>query len=119
MVRRFSRLLGDNAPAYALMEYLTVYGSGQIHIPIGWRPCAVMVLFSRLFEEKSYTLYAADPIQELDSDPKLWVDYIDPYTGDYASPFDATGFWLQYRNIPRLDSRGELLGLRFNYVCES
>jgi len=114
MIRAFSTAYGDNAPAYARASLPTVFGSGQVHIPIGWVPSAAHVSFSRLFEEKQQAVvYSGDDHE----DPVVFVGYIDSYTDEYVTPYDSTGFWLQYRNIPELDSEGEPLGLDVVYLC--
>ena len=114
MIRAFSTSYGDNSPAYARAALPTVFGSGQVHIPIGWLPSAVAVSFSRLFDEKQQGAVYVDDNHE---DPVVFVGYIDVYTEEYDVPFTSTGFWLNYRNIPELDSEGSPLGLDINYIC--
>jgi hypothetical protein len=115
MIRAFSTAYGDNAPAYARLTLPEAFGSGQVHIPIGWMPSAVMVGFSRLFDEKAEALYREG--EDEHDDPVTFTAYIDPYTNEYADPYTSTGVWIQYRNIPELDGEGNPLGLDINYTA--
>jgi hypothetical protein len=117
MIRRFSRKSADNRPSSGLDEYPLTFGSGQLHVTIGWAPCTAIVSFPRLFEEK---LKAVAPLgtDETHDDPKIWVQKLDDY-GVNIDAYDATGFWMQYRNIPELDADGNAMGLQINYYCTS
>lgn len=115
MIRTYDKAYGDNAGAYATVSMPTVFGSGQVHIPLGWKPSVSLVAFSRLFDEKAKVVAEYDPTDY--EDPDLWVGYYNEYTAEFDDPFTSTGFWVQYRNIPELDGDSNPLGLNFNYIC--
>lgn len=113
MIRVFSRAEGDNAPAYARLTLPTTFGSGQVFVSVGFRPCTGTVSFSRLFEEKQAALWGHD--DESHEDPVVFLGYWDSYEDAYGDPFTDDGCWVSYRNIPELDSESALLGLDINY----
>jgi len=115
MVRVFSKRGGDNSGAYGEIQLPYLFGSGQYHVELGWRPSVAIVSFSREFEEKLKAVFelADDTPHE---DPEIWVGYIDAY-GDDTTPFDTTGFYVSYRNIPEFDGEALNLGLYFSYMA--
>lgn len=117
MIRIFSRALGDNAPAYARLILPTIFGSGQVFVSLGYRPCTGTVSFSRMFDEKSAALFAQDP--ENHDDPVVFIGYYDSYSDAYADPFTSDGMWLSFRNVPELDGSSNPLGLDVNYIAEA
>jgi hypothetical protein len=110
MIRYFSKEYGDNAPSQARLT-LSVSGSGQMHIDVGYRPSAASVAFARLFDERSDEILSYDVEDEHD-DPVVFVGYYNLYTDSYEEPYTDTGFWVQYRNIP------ETPGFDVNYYCD-
>lgn len=124
MIRRYNLSEGDNAPAYARLTIYGIYGSGSIHIDIGWRPTAVQVASARQFLrvwQGNYLVYNSYSYSYSYSYPYSY-SYSYPYSYSYEvtsydewsdgdefqvyvraqNPFTDTGWWLEYRNAPGL-----------------
>lgn len=101
MIRRYNLKEGDNAPAYAHFKIYNIWGSGEIHMDLGWEPTSVEVAFSRQYlriwkgDYLSFDSYTSSYDQYTDGDePQIYVRH--------SSPMTSSGFWITYRNIPGL-----------------
>jgi len=113
MIRRYNLSEGDNAPAYAHFKIYGIYGTGSIHIDLGWEPTAVEISFSRQylriwkgtylsFNPASYGVVESYDQYADGDEPQVFVRH--------ENAFTSTGFWLQYHNIPGL--------LDVSYYCQ-
>ena len=105
MIRRYNLSEGDNAPAYAHFKVFNIYGSGELHIDLGWAPTGVEVAFSRQYLRiwKGDYLYFNPASYGVESSYDEYTDGDEPQIYvRHDSPMTTTGFWIQYRNIPGL-----------------
>lgn len=86
-------LSGRYSPVCAHLLIEDVWGDGEIYVNLGFKPMAAIVSPSRIYQESGsgYDGYDYDPGV---SDPRIYIDTADPNWRD------ATGFTVQYRNIP-------------------
>jgi len=103
LIRRYNLSNGDNAPAYAHFKIMGVWGSGIVHVDLGWAPCSVQISPAR----QLLRVWKGDYLKHIAESygiPESYSQYSDSDEFQayvkHENGLTESGFFLQFRNAP-------------------